>query len=160
MIASGCEVGDIWGGQETLIFASQKKQSLHLRLYLRAPSFPLHVCIMLIHVPQSFHLNLATQLKLGQSTECGSYSYNQHRAPFRHEKAYPGGSNKWIYFRNQNVESQLGPDMLSALSLMHQPSGSISSLIKKRTRCGRKAVQAVCCNRGGSSPARRWIFSL
>lgn len=27
--------------------------------------FFLHVCIMQIHVPQSFHLNLATQLKLG-----------------------------------------------------------------------------------------------
>lgn len=44
--------------------------------------------------------------------------------PFSHEKAYPGGLNKWIYFRQQNVEPYIRPDMLSVLSLMHQPLGS------------------------------------
>lgn len=64
-------------------------------------------------------------------------------------RKHPGGSNKWIYFRKQNVESWLGPDILSALSLMHEPEGSFPFLIKKRTRCRRKTVQAACSNRGG-----------
>lgn len=55
------------------------------------------------------------------------------------KKAHPGGSNKWIYFGNQNAEASLGPDMLSALSLMHESLGSCPFVIKKkRTRCRKK----------------------
>lgn len=65
------------------------------------------------------------------------------------EKAHPEGSNKWIYFGNQNAEASLGPDMLSALSLMHESSGSFPFVIKKKGQgAGRKSA--------GGRGKRRW----
>lgn len=84
----------------------------------------------------SFEFGASAPVRVVQSIS--KLSYNQHHASPRQEKPRPGASEKQSYFRKQNVASLLRPDMLSALSLMHESSGSFPFLIKKRTRCRRK----------------------
>lgn len=47
--------------------------------------------------------------------------------------------------------------MLCDLSLMHQPLGNISILIKEKKKgFKKKVVLAVCCDRGGNSLLLDW----
>ena len=54
--------------------------------------------------------------------------------------------NKWVYFKQPNLETCTRPDMLSALSFMHQPLGIIFFLIKGAVGACNGLSGFPCCN--------------